>query len=325
MLGRERARSSRDAPCDAPRRMPSPVPGTARSTSSPSSRARSYVRQPRNVKCWSPIHCRKAVPSVRSSASIAGGAVRSSSTTCRKRASILSQSFGGRAHVAQHPFEIGREPGEQPGIGLAVDLDVEEGFEHRRLAAVSIVDASVRESEQPPGGIAAHTQDRVHDQVQPEVVTLELHRDRIDEERHVVVHDLDDRVVGVPTVFGALRCEARGRCAAPGARRCARSQWQRATARSSSALRCSRSSARDLARSSSGETVSNAWSSEDTTLRPYPGPAAGQSGRYLLVRERPACGGMRISHSRSSSPTKPTRSRPRAFARTTCGSRPSPT
>ncbi len=39
-----------------------------------------------------------------------------------------------------------------------------------------------------------HPQDRMYDEVESEVVAFELHRHRIDEERHVVVDDLHDGV-----------------------------------------------------------------------------------------------------------------------------------
>ena len=51
---------------------------------------------------------------------------------------------------------------------------------------------------------AGDVEDRVHDEVDAEVVAVDRHRDRVDEERHVVVDDVDHRVRCVPA-FGRNR------------------------------------------------------------------------------------------------------------------------
>ena len=43
-------------------------------------------------------------------------------------------------------------------------------------------------------GIALDGEDQVQDEMQGQAVTIDFHRHRIDQERHVVVDDLDDGV-----------------------------------------------------------------------------------------------------------------------------------
>ena len=107
---------------------------------------------------------------------------------CEQRLPILD----GDAHVAQHAQQVTAQRIERRRIADAVDLDV-----HHRLAGtraglsdlhvLALVRAARRWS-----ALDAHR--RMDDQVQSEPVAVDLHRDRIDEERHVVVDDLDDRV-----------------------------------------------------------------------------------------------------------------------------------
>ena len=56
-------------------------------------------------------------------------------------------------------------------------------------------------------GAALDRDDRVHDQVQRQPVPVDFHRHRIDQERHVVVDDLDDRVRRLPAMFFDRRIE----------------------------------------------------------------------------------------------------------------------
>ena len=98
-------------------------------------------------------------------------------------------------------------------IGLPVDLDEEERLERpARFGAVG----RGTDAEHPAGGVAFDAHDRVHDEMEAEIVPFQFHRDRVDEEGHVVVHDLDDGVARVPAVF-ALRCEHADDCNAGGA------------------------------------------------------------------------------------------------------------
>ena len=58
-----------------------------------------------------------------------------------------------------------------------------------------------------PSSPRTHRDDRVDDQVQRQVVAVDFHRHRIDQERHVVVDDLDDRVRRLPAVILDRRIE----------------------------------------------------------------------------------------------------------------------
>jgi hypothetical protein len=82
------------------------------------------------------------------------------------------------------------------GIGAAVDLDVDQRLE----AALGLV-ASAGHAQQPVFAVAAHLHHRVHDQVHRQALAIDLHRDRVDQERHVVVDDLDHGVRRLPAVF----------------------------------------------------------------------------------------------------------------------------
>ncbi len=94
-----------------------------------------------------------------------------------------------RTHVAQHALDTGAERAARSRIGQPVHFDV-----HQRLARpVGLLLAGLH-VEQPAGGVALHGEDRMDDQVQRQALPVDLHRRRIDEERHVVVDDFDDRV-----------------------------------------------------------------------------------------------------------------------------------
>ena len=99
------------------------------------------------------------------------------------------------AHVGQHARDVGGERVEARRLGDPVDLDVDERFapSHpcpRGARPVSVPSASRSDREQ-----------RMDDEMQREAVAVDLHRHRIDEERHVVVDDLDDRVRRLPAVL----------------------------------------------------------------------------------------------------------------------------
>jgi len=55
--------------------------------------------------------------------------------------------------------------------------------------------------------VARDMHDRMHDQMNVEVLAPQLGGHRIDQKRHVVVHDLDDRVAGTPAMFILMRVE----------------------------------------------------------------------------------------------------------------------
>ncbi len=64
-----------------------------------------------------------------------------------------------------------------------------------------------RERRQRAVGGALDAEDRMDDQVQRQAVAIDLHRHRIDEKRHVIVDDLDDRVLRLPAVLLDRRVE----------------------------------------------------------------------------------------------------------------------
>ena len=101
-----------------------------------------------------------------------------------------------RAHVAQHAHEAAAQRVEL--VGLAVDLDV-----HDRLC--QLVAPSRRDLDELAVVVAAHVDDRVHEQVDAVAVASELQAHRVHEEQHVVTHDLDDRVRRLPAVLLELR------------------------------------------------------------------------------------------------------------------------
>ena len=116
---------------------------------------------------------------------------------------------GGRGDVGEHPQDVVVQRRELRGIGGALDLDVQE-----RLGQF-VPDPGVgcrREPQEVSLVVAAHDDDRVHDELHREAVALELDGDGVDDERHVVGDHLDDRVRRLPTVG------TRGRIAQPDGR-----------------------------------------------------------------------------------------------------------
>ncbi len=102
----------------------------------------------------------------------------------------------GGAHVAEDAEQVAAELVQRRVVGLAVDLDVD----HRLGAAVLCTDV-----EQPALVVAPHSHDRADDKVDRVPVARHLHRDRVDEERHVVDDRLDDGVRRVPAVVLHVR------------------------------------------------------------------------------------------------------------------------
>jgi hypothetical protein len=103
--------------------------------------------------------------------------------------------------VAEDALQAEADPVQARRVGLAVDLDVDEGLERpvgdRRV---------VREHlEERAALVSAHAQHRVDDEVDAAAEPGQLHAHGVDEERHVVVHDLDDGVGRLPAVLLELR------------------------------------------------------------------------------------------------------------------------
>jgi hypothetical protein len=106
------------------------------------------------------------------------------------------------AHVAQDAGQAVVQRLQAGGLGAAVDLDVDQRFEPP-FARV----AGWQQGFGVVGGVAPDLHHRVHDQVQRQALAVDLHRDRIDEEGHVVVDDLDHGVRGLPAMFVDARVD----------------------------------------------------------------------------------------------------------------------
>ena len=102
----------------------------------------------------------------------------------------------GRAHVVQYGEQLGPNRFQDVEAGFAVDLDVRPRFEQ----VVRVIDvggvAVGGHAEQLAAGRSPYPQDRVHHQVHAEVAAVERHRQRVDEEGHVVEHHVDRGVAG---------------------------------------------------------------------------------------------------------------------------------
>ena len=102
------------------------------------------------------------------------------------------------AHLADHPHDLLLELAQAGRVGLPHDL----GVDHRLADRALLERLGVRQDlEQAALGVAPHREDRVDDQVDPAAAPVQLHADRVDEERHVVGHDLDGGVRGLPAVL----------------------------------------------------------------------------------------------------------------------------
>ena len=98
----------------------------------------------------------------------------------------------GRGTSPSTRCEVGAELLERLGVGDAVDLDVDQ----RLRLAVRGADL-----EQASLLVPAEAHDRPGDEVHRTAVPRHLHRHRVDEERHVRDHGLDDRVRRLPAVL----------------------------------------------------------------------------------------------------------------------------
>jgi len=83
---------------------------------------------------------------------------------------------------------------------MAVDLDAHEGFQ-----AAFAGGARSSNGNQFSLGVAHHAQHGVDQEMQREPLAVHFHRHRIDEERHVVVDDLDRGVGALPAVLPGHR------------------------------------------------------------------------------------------------------------------------
>jgi hypothetical protein len=72
---------------------------------------------------------------------------------------------------------------------------------HRLVAAAFAAGAILIDRQQVAVVVAADLDHRVDDLMQGQSLAIDLHHDRIHEERHVVVHQLDDGMRRLPAVF----------------------------------------------------------------------------------------------------------------------------
>ena len=131
----------------------------------------------------------------------------------QRRRALLELGDDALAEAAHFPPVVDRRPdvGEHPAEALfdllvalrrlLGDLDVHQGFAARSLRRLS--DLVI--GQKPALGVALSGHDRMDDQVDLDVEPVQLRAHGVDEEGHVVVHDLHDRVRRAP----ALLFEAR--------------------------------------------------------------------------------------------------------------------
>jgi hypothetical protein len=198
--GGSRSKALADGAPRTSRRIPSPEPGTTRRRSSPSSTTRSYSRNPKKTKLPSVIHFRSSAASEHSSASSAGGGSRSSAISSAAPAH-RGVVLGRRAHLVEDGDERVAQPFELRRLALAVDLDVNERLRRRALVGRGV---GRQHRHELARGIALHAHDGMDQQVDAGGQAVERDARRIDEERHIVADELDDRVRGLPSVL--LEC-----------------------------------------------------------------------------------------------------------------------
>ncbi|HLX22748.1 MAG TPA: hypothetical protein VKR38_05325 [Usitatibacter sp.] len=104
----------------------------------------------------------------------------------------------GGAHVGEHREDPLPQLLHPRRIGLAIDLHVDERF-------VLAILRRRAERFEVPLGVALRGEDRMIEEMQRVALAIHLHRHRVDEERHVVVHDLDHRVGTGPAVLLGAR------------------------------------------------------------------------------------------------------------------------
>jgi hypothetical protein len=96
---------------------------------------------------------------------------------------------GGGTHVTERAFDARLDCGEAARVGLAVDLDELPGFELCAGRRVLKVDAC-----QPSVPVTHDREQRMREQVHRETALGADDPERVDQERHVVRDDHDDRV-----------------------------------------------------------------------------------------------------------------------------------
>ena len=100
-----------------------------------------------------------------------------------------------QTHVAQDAEQVALELGQHGGIALPVDLDMHEAL------AQAVAGLARTELDQPARLVATDGEGGMDDEVDAEPVPVQLHADAVDQERHVVVDDLDDRMRRLPAML----------------------------------------------------------------------------------------------------------------------------
>ena len=110
------------------------------------------------------------------------------------------------ADVAKDRSQRGLDLGELGVLRHPVDLDVHPGFAQQLALVLPLLTGA--DLLQLTGDVPLHLELRVYDDVHVALLVGELHRDRVDQEGHVVGDDLHDRVAfGRPAVGGHGRGE----------------------------------------------------------------------------------------------------------------------
>jgi hypothetical protein len=130
------------------------------------------------VKLWASSHSRKAV---------------------ERLAAHRGPVLDGRADLPDHALEVQLQLVQLRRVGLPCHLGVNHGLGDHALLG-RLPGGLGEDLEELPAVVAAHAQYRVDDQVDPEPPAVQLDAHRVDQERHVVGHDLDGRVRGLPSV-----------------------------------------------------------------------------------------------------------------------------
>ncbi len=108
----------------------------------------------------------------------------------------------GRRHLAQDGKQPLAQPLQIPRLAVAIDLEVDE-----RLQQGALVRRGIRREDgrKLTVGLPPDAHDGMDELVDPGAAAAERHRRRVDQERHLVGDDLDDRVQGLPAVLLELR------------------------------------------------------------------------------------------------------------------------
>jgi hypothetical protein len=108
----------------------------------------------------------------------------------------------GDAHIAENLEYPPPDLGELLAAADPVDLDVLPGLQDRLRVCVVVDDLL-----DAPAPIATHAQHGMNHEVDRDAAGVQHHRQRIDEKRHVVGHDFDDRSLAGPAVCVCVRLE----------------------------------------------------------------------------------------------------------------------